>query len=161
MSIVIGIMLSYWIGFGTNYISETNSIAWRLPLAIQAVPAIILAIGCIWIPYSPRWLVKQGRDHEALETLAYIRSRPADDELVRLEFLEVKAEAIFEAEIAAIKFPKLVNRRAALQVAQIKDLFSTWPMLKRTVITCLMMFFQQMSGIDAIVFYAPIIFASL
>lgn len=85
----------------------------------------------------------------------------ADSELVRLEYLEIKADAIFERETAAEKFPTLLNRPFALQFAQIGSLFTTWPMFRRTAIACLMMFFQQMSGIDAIIFYAPTIFASL
>lgn len=161
LSVTIGILFSYWIGFGTNYISNTNTVAWRLPLALQAVPAIGLAIGAFFIPYSPRWLLKQGRDEEALRTLAYIRDMDADSELVRLEYLEIKADAIFERETAAEKFPTLLNRPFALQFAQIGSLFTTWPMFRRTAIACLMMFFQQMSGIDAIIFYAPTIFASL
>lgn len=149
LSVTLGIMLSYWIGFGTNHISETNSIAWRLPLAIQAVPALILAVATLFIPYSPRWLLKQGRDEEALAVLARVRARPVDDEMVRLEFLEIKADAVFEAETAAEKFPHCIGKPFALQVAQVGELFKTWPMFRRTAITCLMMWWQQMSGIDA------------
>lgn len=32
LSVTIGILFSYWIGFGTNYISNTNTVAWRLPV---------------------------------------------------------------------------------------------------------------------------------
>ncbi|KAL1406129.1 hypothetical protein Q8F55_007812 [Vanrija albida] len=161
LSVTLGIMISFFVGFGTNYISDTNSVAWRLPLAIQCVPAIGLAIGALFIPYSPRWLLKHDRDEEALQVLARVRNKSVDDEVVRLEFLEIKADALFEKETAAEKFPQYVDKPFMMQVAQIKALFTTWPMFRRTAITCLMMFFQQMSGIDAIVFYAPIIFQGL
>lgn len=154
-------MISFWIAYGCHFISDTNTVAWRLPLAIQCIPAILLAIGTLFIPYSPRWLLKKGRDEEALRSLAWLRRASVDDEAVRLEFLEIKAEAIFEKESVAEKWPQYANKPFLLQFAQIKTLFSTWPMFKRTAVGTLMMFFQQMSGIDAIVFYAPIIFQTL
>ena len=60
--------------------------AWSLiafqPLALQCVPAVLLMFG-IWIlPESPRHLVNIGQDQKALEVLAYIRKRSADDEYV-------------------------------------------------------------------------------
>lgn len=149
LSVTLGIMLSYWIGFGTNHISDTNSVSWRLPLAIQAIPALALALATFIIPYSPRWLLSRGRDQEALEVLARVRRRDINDEMVQLEFLEIKADAIFEKENAAEKYPNLVGKPFKLQAAQFAALFKSWPMFRRTAITCLMMFFQQMSGIDA------------
>lgn len=153
LSVTFGIMLSYWIGYGTNHISDTSSVAWRLPLAIQAVPALGLAVGCFFIPYSPRWLLSKGRDEEALHVLASVRNKSIDDESVRLEYIEMKADAVFEKESAAEKYPQYAGKPLQLQFAQLCALFSTWPMFRRTAITCLMMFFQQFSGIDAIVFY--------
>lgn len=75
----VGILVSYWIAYGTNYIGGTtypnqSSAAWRVPLGIQLVPALILCVGVIWLPYSPRWLMLRGREEEALDTLAYLRS---------------------------------------------------------------------------------------
>lgn len=151
LSVTFGIMLSYWIGFGMNYVSDTNSVAWRVPLAIQAVPAIILAIGCFFIPYSPRWLLSKGRDDQALNVLARLRKKSVDDESVRLEYLEIKADALFEQEINRERYPQYLDKPLALQFAKFISLFATWPMFKRTAICCLMMFFQQMSGVDAIV----------
>ena len=46
LAIVSGICVSFWVGFGTNYISDTNSTSWRLCLAIQGVPALMLCVGC-------------------------------------------------------------------------------------------------------------------
>lgn len=152
LSVTLGIMISFFAGFGTNHISDTSSISWRLPLAFQAIFAIGLIVGTMFIPYSPRWLLSKGRDEEALKVLALVRRTTIDDEQVRLEYLEIKADALFEKEVAAQRFPKFVNKPFAMQFAQIGSLFTSWPMFKRTALTCLMMFFQQMSGIDAIVF---------
>ncbi len=84
-------MVSFWIDYGTNYIGGTGSgqseAAWRIPLALQLAPAIILGCGILFMPFSPRWLINQGRDEEALTVLSNLRALPKDDELVRIEFL--------------------------------------------------------------------------
>jgi MFS family permease len=74
----VGIMISYWIGYGTNFIGgttypEQSSAAWRIPLAIQLVPAIILCVGSWFLPFSPRWLMLVGREEESLAVLAKVR----------------------------------------------------------------------------------------
>ena len=77
-------------GYGTNYISETNSASWRVCFALQGVPASLLCAMCFYLPYTPRWLCRQGRVEEAIESLAWIRNRPVDDELVKIEMLEIR-----------------------------------------------------------------------
>ncbi|THV05516.1 hexose transport-related protein [Dendrothele bispora CBS 962.96] len=165
LAIVTGICISFWVGYGTNFISETNSVSWRLCLALQGVPALLLAALTLALPYTPRWLVRQGRKEEALETLVWLRKEDKDSEIIQLEFSEIQVEATFEAEITREKFPHLVGPGAwtkfRLQVAQFGELFTTLHMFRRTAVACLMQFFQQMSGIDCIVYYAPTIFASL
>ena len=58
LAIAFGIMISFWIDFGTNYIGGTGATqseaAWRIALALQLVPAIILCIGILFMPFSPR-----------------------------------------------------------------------------------------------------------
>jgi hypothetical protein len=88
----------------------------------------------------------KGRDQEALTTLAYIRNLDVDNERVKLEFLEIKADAVFEQETAAERFPQYATRPLMMQFARMGSLFTSWPMFRRTAIACLMMFFQQMSG---------------
>ena len=64
LAITFGIMVSFWIDYGTNYIGGTtqgqSEAAWRIPLALQLVPAIILGIGILFMPFSPRCAVSRG-----------------------------------------------------------------------------------------------------
>ncbi|KAF1812251.1 quinate permease [Eremomyces bilateralis CBS 781.70] len=165
---ILGIMLSFWIGYGANYIGGTGegqtNLAWMLPSIIQGIPAVLLALGIWWLPFSPRWLVKQGRDEEALNTISYLRKLPIDDELVQIEFKEIRAERIFEQRNFTKKFPSLAEKGSNVFVrefAQYWDIVRTWDNFKRVSTAWLVMFFQQWSGIDAIIYYAAQVFQSL
>ncbi|KAH7407194.1 quinate permease [Cadophora sp. MPI-SDFR-AT-0126] len=169
LSTTIGIMLAYWAAFGSNYIGGTgdgqNDMAWRLPMIIQGVPAVILCIGLFFMPFSPRLLVNKGKDAEALKTLAYLRNLPEDHYLVQVEYLEIKSDFEFEKTIFDKRFPKLskdvgdsVWRR---EFAQYSNIFRSKDNFKRVALASLVMFFQQWTGIDSIIYYAPIIFQSL
>jgi hypothetical protein len=64
----VGYSLRAWIGFGVYFISAsglTSTFPWRFPLAFQAFPAVLLLLGSPWLPFSPRWLMQQGRFEEA------------------------------------------------------------------------------------------------
>ncbi len=59
-----------------SYISTVaGSASWRIPLGLQLIPGIILAIGCYSLPPSPRLLVLHGKCDEALASLARLRLR--------------------------------------------------------------------------------------
>lgn len=62
-----GIMSGYFTCYGS--IRIPSSMSWRLPFIIQAVPAVILAASCLYLPMSPRWLVLHGRREEALHAV--------------------------------------------------------------------------------------------
>ena len=64
----------------SDFLSPTKkkvdgSASWRIPLGVQLIPGVVLAIGCVFLPPSPRLLVAQGRNGEALRTLAKLRLR--------------------------------------------------------------------------------------
>ena len=162
LAITIGIMLAYWVGYGSNYIGGTgdgqSDLAWRLPLIVQGIPAVALAIGIWFLPFSPRLLVNRGRDDEALKTLSMLRKLPLDDPLVRIEYLEIKAESEFEKRSFAKRFPGLATGGLRSELAQYTIIFRNRDYFKRVALGCLVMFFQQWSGIDSIIYYAPIVF---
>ncbi|KAF1960415.1 quinate permease [Byssothecium circinans] len=166
---ILGIMLSFWIGYGSNYIGgigeSQSNLAWMLPSIIQGIPAAVLALGIWWLPFSPRWLVKKGRDEEAVATIAYLRKLPAESELVQIEYKEIKAEALFEQRNFDKHFPNLAAKEAGSvwmrEFAQYYQIVRTWDNFKRVATAWLVMFFQQWSGIDAIIYYASNVFLSL
>jgi MFS family permease len=57
-----------------------GSISWRLPLAIQVIPALILSFGSLFLPPSPRLLISQGKQEEARKALARLRLRVCNEE---------------------------------------------------------------------------------
>lgn len=61
------------------------------------------------MPFSPRWLVHHGREADARKTLASLRDLPMDHELIELEFLEIKAQSLFEKRSTAEYFPHLAD----------------------------------------------------
>lgn len=50
-----GTISTTWMEFGLSYLPENSSVAWRLPLAMQAVPSLILLAAVGFIPETPRW----------------------------------------------------------------------------------------------------------
>ncbi|KAK4330263.1 Sugar transporter-domain containing protein [Rhodotorula toruloides] len=193
LNITVGILLSYWIAYGTSHIGGTrcapgvpytgpvgadgnptfdayhdvpaggctgqSPASWRIPIALQILPAILLGIGMFWMPYSPRWLTEVGRDEEAKNTLAYLRSSTVEDPAVVHEFLEIKAEVLIERELRHAKTAGKGGIRGMIQ--PYLDLVSTRSNFHRLWIGCSTMFFQQFIGCNAIIYYAPTIFASL
>ncbi|KAL2138250.1 hypothetical protein VTI28DRAFT_7193 [Corynascus sepedonium] len=169
LAICFGIMISFWIDYGTNYIGGTgegqSDAAWLIPICLQLAPAVILFVGMIFMPFSPRWLINHGREEEARKVLSELRGMPPDHELVEIEFLEIKAQSLFDKRSIAEMFPELREQTAwntfKLQFVAIKKLFQTKAMFKRVIVATVTMFFQQWTGINAVLYYAPFIFEQL
>ncbi|OJJ78243.1 hypothetical protein ASPBRDRAFT_112982 [Aspergillus brasiliensis CBS 101740] len=192
LSVTIGILVSYWIDYGTNYIGGTrcapnipytggtasspsfdpytdipsggictgqSEASWRLPLALQIVPALTLGLGMIFFPDSPRWLLMHERDDEALQALSRLRRQSTNNPDLTNEYLEIKASIMLENSFARERFPDLSGFK--LHAAQYISLVTTWARFKRLAIGCCIMFFQQFMGCNAIIYYAPTIFAQL
>ncbi len=172
-------MVSYWLCYGTSFIGgqscDPNAptgfgfsgvwdpytdvptggctgqkpLAWRLPLALQTVPAVILLIGAPFLPFSPRWLMSRGREDECLATISKLRALPVDHEIVRTEYLEIQASVLFDERTAAELHPGKTGIR--LKFAKVGMLFTNKGLFRRLMTGCLIMFFQQFSGINAII----------
>ncbi|OOQ81829.1 MFS monosaccharide transporter [Penicillium brasilianum] len=191
LSVTIGILVSYWIDYGTNYIGGSrcapnipytggtvskpafdpyqdvpaggctgqSEASWRLPLAIQIVPAVILGIGMLFFPDSPRWLMMKERDDDSLSALSRLRRQGLDNPALQNEYLEIRASIMLENTFAREHFPNLSGWK--LHAAQYMSFLTTWARFKRLAIGCCVMFFQQFMGCNAMIYYAPTIFGQL
>lgn len=156
VSIVLGVVLSFWITYGTR--KMVGDIAFRLPLGLQMVSATIVGVGIQFFPYSPRWLALVGRNDDCLSNLAKLRSLPPSDGRVQVEYQGIVAEAEFQKAVQKRRYPD--KKGMALEISSWLDLFSkkTW---RRTAVGCGVLFFQQLSGVNAFIYYAPTLFESI
>ncbi|KAF8509170.1 general substrate transporter [Hysterangium stoloniferum] len=107
-SITWGIMIQYFIQFGCSYIDGKAS--FRIPWGLQAIPAIILSIGMSWFPESPRWLIDNGFETDALQILADLHADgDKSNDLVRLEYAEIRNQVAFERTEGAKSFKDLLK----------------------------------------------------
>ena len=133
LMITIGIVVSYMVNLGF----ESWDSGWRYMLGFGAVPAIILGIGILMLPKTPRWLMSKGREEEAKEALK--RAMPEDKAEEELKDIRISLE------------------KEKGQQGSFGELFA--PHLRiPLMIGILLAFFQQATGINTIIYYAPTIF---
>ncbi|KAM0928964.1 hypothetical protein ACQ4PT_001925 [Festuca glaucescens] len=127
-------------GLSVTYIVGTM-VSWRMLATAGLVPCIILIVGLFFIPESPRWLAKVGRQKEFEIALQRLRGKNAD---VFLEAEEIK---------------EFIESIESLPKAGIQDLFSR-SYICPVIIRVGLMVFQQFVGINGILFYASETFVS-
>jgi len=121
------------------YLSDSPHV-WRYMLAISAVPAVLLGLGMMLVPKSPRWLAGQGRMDEARAVLGQIRS---SDKQIETEMAEMTRLNTIEREQAGWS--------AVLGTPWIRKLL--W-------IGIGLGFTAQFTGINAFMYFTPIILTS-
>ncbi|KAH7014232.1 general substrate transporter [Microdochium trichocladiopsis] len=156
VSIVLGVVVAFWITYGTRHL--VGEISFRLPFGLQMVSATVVGIGINMFPYSPRWLAMVGRDDEALESLAKLRRLPTNDDRIQQEFSGIVAEVRYQKAVVQQRHPGATGFK--LEVCTWLDLFSL-KLWRRVIVGCGVMFFQQFSGINAFIYYAPTLFQTL
>ncbi|KAI0478058.1 general substrate transporter [Xylaria cf. heliscus] len=156
ISIVSGVVIAFWITYGTRFIQSEAS--FRLPFALQIVPALILGFWILFFPYSPRWLALVKRNDECLASLAKLRGLPQTDTRVQKEYQGIIIEVAFQRTMQERRHPGKSGLR--LEILQWADLLSL-KMWRRTIVGLGVAFFQQFMGINAFVYYAPTLFREL
>lgn len=140
LAIVIGINLIYFVNLKiAGYGDEAWNVeyGWRYMLASGVLPAFIFFILMFFVPESPRWLTKNNRSDEALDILQKVNGEETGKEVLQ----EIKNALTHETgSIAELFKPGL---RIAMIVGIVLALFS------------------QITGINAIIYYAPEIFKSV
>ncbi|HEY3715439.1 MAG TPA: sugar porter family MFS transporter [Jatrophihabitantaceae bacterium] len=130
LAITTGILASYLVDYGLA--SRQN---WRLMFGLAAIPAILMFAGMLFQHESPHWLVAQGREDEARKVLRRVRD-----------------EGDIEAEIADVR--DLSARHSGL-----RELLN--PAVRHVmIIGVALAVFQQITGINTIIYYAPTLLSS-
>ncbi|KAG8385596.1 hypothetical protein BUALT_Bualt03G0061600 [Buddleja alternifolia] len=133
------------LGYISNYAFSglPSHINWRIMLAVGIFPSIFIGFALFVIPESPRWLVMQNRIDEA--------------RMVLLKTNENASEV--EERLAEIKEAAGLNNPDKEDKAVWRELLNPSPGVRRMLITgCGIQIFQQITGIDATVYYSPTIF---
>ncbi|EEE58504.1 polyol transporter 5 [Oryza sativa Japonica Group] len=152
-----GVLLGYVSNFA--FYRLPLHIGWRVMFLVGAVPPAFLAVGVLAMPESPRWLVMQGRIGDARRVLEKTSDSPAEAEerLADIKNAVGIPEGISdEDEVVAV----VHKSRGSHGEGVWRDLLlRPTPAVRRILIACLgLQFFQQASGIDAVVLYSPRVF---
>ncbi|PWZ57667.1 Sugar transport protein 13 [Zea mays] len=137
LNVTIGILFANLVNYGT---SKIHPWGWRLSLSLAGIPAALLTLGALFVTDTPNSLIERGRLDEGKAVLKRIRGT----DNVEPEFNEI-VEASRVAQEVKHPFRNLLQRRNRPQL----------------VIAVLLQIFQQFTGINAIMFYAPVLFNTL
>ena len=99
-AITIGIMLASIVGNATHSRKDTG--AFRIPIGVQFLWAIILAIGLFLLPESPRYYVKKGRLDLAIQALSRVRGQPIESDWLQDELAEIQANFEYEQQVGEV-----------------------------------------------------------
>lgn len=117
----VGITFAYWFNFGMSFVG--GAIAWRLPVAIQALFAIFVSILVFALPESPRWLFVHGREEEAVQVLCAVFDKlPTDESILAektaiLRAIEIESDAQRNSSFMALFKADKVRTRYRLFLA--------------------------------------------
>ncbi len=135
LMITIGILVSYVADY---WISDDNNLeSWRWMFAVGFIPAVILLVGMLFLPETPRWLISKGRWEQGKAVLETIEDPDMIDETLQG----------LREEDALSKQQKVSS----------KEILKPW-LRYALIITIGIFFFQQFSGVNTIIYYSPVIF---
>jgi sugar porter (SP) family MFS transporter len=146
----VGYTLAGWLGFACYYMKATSpeaSFSWRFPLAFQVIFPLIVLAGSSLIPFSPRWLLQQGRRDEAFEIVKRLHSTRCDanDAKATHEFHMIEQQFEHDKSMTIRRF----------------ELFRTPANRRRALVAFIMMWGDQFLGVFVMTNYGVLIYASL
>jgi len=126
LNIVVGILLAFIVNA-----LLANAEAWRWMLGLAAIPSLVLLIGMFFLPETPRWLVSQDRDEDARDVLRRSRNEEETEKEIR-DIREVEEQ----------------------EEGGLRELTASW-VRPALVVAIGLAVFQQIIGINTIIYYAP------
>ncbi|KAK6369903.1 hypothetical protein LTS17_009353 [Exophiala oligosperma] len=141
---VIFYMTASWLTLGCSF--AHNGVQWRLPLALQLVPCIVLVVMLQFLPDSPRWLLLRDRHEEAHEALRRYLGTNLD-----------RNDPIVLNELASISGALAIERKTRINFKDVILRKDRSGHLKRMLLGCGTQFMQQFGGINGLNYYFPTI----
>ncbi|KAI5476670.1 hypothetical protein MNV49_007383 [Pseudohyphozyma bogoriensis] len=148
--ITAGILVSYCISIGTRNMSgSTASGSWRIVLSLNMLWALILGIGILFAPESPRWLFSNGRGPEAEKALAMIRGVRVEDNDFSVRHSWIEIEKSVEEE-------RNLNKYGWLDIFKVQK-----KTLYRTLLLICLQVLQQFTGANYFFYYGATVFSAV
>ncbi|KAI3483526.1 hypothetical protein L1887_53565 [Cichorium endivia] len=141
-----GIVISYWTDYAFGFSGLTGSKIWRIPIALQCVFIVVLMACTLVIPDTPRWLASKGREAEAIAVLERLHNASIDSPEVQQSFAGIQQAIQHERAAANTGWRALVAN----------DNIQT---RKRLFLACFIQAAQQLSGINALIYYSGTLFS--
>ncbi|KAA8914122.1 hypothetical protein TRICI_003019 [Trichomonascus ciferrii] len=144
----IGSLIASWVGYGCylGFAKDDNN-QWRVPLGIQVIPAGILGLLIFFFPESPRWLVAHDKPEKGIATLAKLHAHDnVDDAFVKVQFEQISDEVETERQQAVHSWIELFRHKTNF---------------RRVLICTSLQAAIQMTGVSAIQYFSPTIFAQI
>ena len=133
-NIVLGILLAYLSNYIIQMIITDEKVAWRWMLGVMLIPSVVFLLLLVSVPETPRWLMSRGRNKEAVEISRRLCSTQAES----------------EEQIAEIRQQLAADRTKG----SLSDFFSR-RYSKVIIFAFIIAMCNQLSGINAILYYAP------
>ncbi|KAI9318775.1 general substrate transporter [Dichotomocladium elegans] len=135
-----GGLVATWVIYGCN--DFTSNVQWQIPIGLQMLPAVLLFVGTFYLPYSPRWLIAQGRREEARAVLTRLYTTEEEQQRTYNEIIE---EVDQEAKVVSMNPKDLIAPKY----------------LRRTLLACGAQIGAQFTGINIANYYGPTIYKAL
>lgn len=152
--ITIGLLLASCVDYGTQNRRDTGS--YRIPISLQMLWALILAVGLFLLPESPRYFVKRGRLDRAAIALGKIRGQPQDSEYIQQELAEIVANHEYELQV----IPQGSYLNSWMNCFK-GSLFVSSSNLRRTILGTSLQMMQQLTGVNFIFYFGTTFFQTL
>ncbi|KFY54462.1 hypothetical protein V496_07253 [Pseudogymnoascus sp. VKM F-4515 (FW-2607)] len=152
--VTLGLMVAACVDYATK--DRMDSGSYRIPIAIQFVPALVLAIGLFFLPESPRYFVKKGNLVKAAAVLSRIRGQPVDSDYIQQELAEIVANHEYEMQV--IPQSGYISSWANCFKGGLTNPGSN---LRRTILGTSLQMMQQWTGVNFIFYYSTIFLQSL
>ncbi|KAK9481134.1 general substrate transporter [Lipomyces japonicus] len=152
--ITVGLLLASCVDYGTQ--NRFDSGSYRIPIGIQMLWAIVLAVGLFFLPESPRYYVKKGRLDDGAKTLARLRAQPVESEFVQSELAEIVANHEYE-----LQFVTQTSYLGSWLECFKGSIWVGSSNLRRTILGTSIQMMQQWTGINFIFYFGTTFFQEL